>query len=108
VVPTLHDEFTELLLPVKLLEYVHLGIPVVTSRLPAIERYFGPDEVTFFEPGSPASLAGAIRDVASHPDTAIEKAGRAGERLRSFEWSIQRQVYLGVVEELTDAARAAP
>ena len=27
VVPTLHDAFTELLLPVKLLEYVHMGLP---------------------------------------------------------------------------------
>ena len=32
VVPTLRDDFTELLLPVKLLEYVHMGLPVVASR----------------------------------------------------------------------------
>jgi glycosyltransferase involved in cell wall biosynthesis len=108
VVPTLRDTFTELLLPVKLLEYVHLGIPVVTSRLPAIERYFRPDEVTFFEPGSPTSLARAIRDVASHRDATIEKAGRASERLKSFEWPLQRQTYLAVVEELTGATLAAP
>jgi glycosyltransferase involved in cell wall biosynthesis len=101
VVPTLRDAFTELLLPVKLMEYVHLGIPAVASRLPAIERYFGANEITFFEPGSPASLAAAIRQVAAHPDVATEKANRASERLRSFDWSTQRQAYLGVVEELT-------
>ena len=31
VVPTLRDPFTELLLPVKLLEYVHMGLPAVAS-----------------------------------------------------------------------------
>jgi glycosyltransferase involved in cell wall biosynthesis len=108
VVPTLRDEFTELLLPVKLLEYVHLGIPLVTSRLPAIERYFGPAEVTFFEPGSPTSLACAIREVTSNRDATIEKAERASERLKSFEWSIQRQAYLAVVEELTGATLVSP
>ena len=36
VVPTLEDRFTELPLPVKLLEYVHMGLPVVASRLPGI------------------------------------------------------------------------
>jgi glycosyltransferase involved in cell wall biosynthesis len=107
VVPTLHDEFTELLLPVKLLEYVHMGIPVVTSRLPVIERYFGPGEVTFFEPGSPDSLARAIREVTSNRDAALERARRASDRLKSFEWARQRQTYLGVVEELTGATLAA-
>ena len=107
VVPTLHDEFTELLLPVKLMEYVHLGIPVVTSRLPVIEHYFGPDEVTFFEPGSPTSLAQAIRDVCSNPDATMERAMRASKRLETFEWARQRQTYLGVVEELTGATLAS-
>ena len=107
VVPTLRDEFTELLLPVKLLEYVHLGIPVVTSRLPVIERYFGPDEVTFFDPGSESSLVEAIRSVCERPDEALERAKRASQRLQSFEWARQRQTYLGVVEELTGAPLAS-
>ena len=67
VVPTLRDDFTELLLPVKLLEYVHMGLPVVASRLPVIERYFG-DDVLLAEPGDPAS----------HRRRDRRRAGRAG------------------------------
>ena len=52
VVPTIHDHFTELLLPVKLMEYVHAGLPVVASRLPAIENYFDDDSVRLFDAGS--------------------------------------------------------
>ena len=35
VVPTLPDPFTELLLPVKLLEYVHMGLPAVRPGRPS-------------------------------------------------------------------------
>jgi glycosyltransferase involved in cell wall biosynthesis len=108
VVPTIHDAFTELLLPVKLLEYVHMGIPVVASRLPVIERYFGEDEVRFFEPGSPRSLAEAIADVRAHPEAASERAARASRRLGAYEWTQQRAAYLSMVDELAaDRARRA-
>jgi glycosyltransferase involved in cell wall biosynthesis len=106
VVPTLRDRFTELLLPVKLLEYVHLGIPVVTSRLPVIERYFGASEVRFFEPGSPSSLAEAIRDVCSDPVAAAQRAERASRQLKAFGWPRQRDRYLSLVDKLT--ARQCP
>jgi glycosyltransferase involved in cell wall biosynthesis len=101
VVPTLRDSFTELLLPVKLLEYVHLGIPVVASRLPVTQRYFSDAEVRFYEPGSPDSLADAITDVCSNPHEARERAERASRRLQAFAWSRQREEYLSVVGRLT-------
>jgi glycosyltransferase involved in cell wall biosynthesis len=100
VVPTIHDPFTELLLPVKLMEYVHAGLPVVASRLPAIERYFGDDAVRLFEPGSPKALAGALEDVVHDPAAASERAARATQRLAPLGWSEQRRRYLAMVDEL--------
>jgi glycosyltransferase involved in cell wall biosynthesis len=100
VVPTLDDPFTELLLPVKLLEYVHLGIPVVTSRLPVIERYFAADEVRFFESGDPAAIAEAIEDVRRHPADALDRARRASVRLADIEWKGQRAAYISRIEAL--------
>ena len=58
VVPTRRDEFTQHLLPVKLMEYVHMGLPAVAPRLPVIERYFGDAELRFFEPDSRCLAAG--------------------------------------------------
>lgn len=100
VVPTLHDEFTELLLPVKLLEYVHMGLPAVSSRLPGIERYFDDESVRFFEPGSPASLAEAVRDVCERPERARERAAAATERLTPIAWEHQKAHYLDLVDRL--------
>jgi len=105
IVPNVRDEFTELLLPVKLLEYVHMGLPVVASRLPVIERYFG-DSMLLAEPGDPASLAAAIEGVRAAPELAWQRAEGASRLLAEIEWSQQRQRYLGLVDGLVAGARS--
>jgi glycosyltransferase involved in cell wall biosynthesis len=106
VVPTLSDAFTNLLLPVKLLEYVHMGVPVVSSRLNGIERYFTDREVRFAEPGSPASFADALAELCADPQAAATRAARAAERLRALGWAEQRRSYLDTVDDLV--SRRAP
>lgn len=106
VVPTLRDDFTELLLPVKLLEYVHMGLPVVASRLPVIERYFG-DDVLLAEPGDAASFAAAIEGIRRAPDSALARAQGASERLAQIEWRRQRRHYLELVDGLVEHSRSA-
>jgi glycosyltransferase involved in cell wall biosynthesis len=105
VVPTLRDGFTEMLLPVKLLEYVHMGLPTVASRLPVIERYFG-DDVLLAEPGDAASIAAAIEGVRSDPLAAQARAERASRRLAKIEWRQQREGYLDLVDGLVQGARS--
>lgn len=105
VVPTLQDGFTELLLPVKLLEYVHMGLPVVASRLPVIERYFG-DDLLLAEPGDAASIAAAIEGVRGDPVAARTRAERASQRLAKIEWRRQRQGYLELVDGLVAGTRS--
>jgi glycosyltransferase involved in cell wall biosynthesis len=106
VVPTLHDQFTELLLPVKLLEYVHMGLPAIASRLPALSSYFGDGEVLLSEPGSPTAVADAIRQICEQPDQAHQRALRASSRLREIAWERQKLGYLALVDRLTSTARA--
>jgi glycosyltransferase involved in cell wall biosynthesis len=100
VVPTLQDRFTELLLPVKLMEYVHAGLPVVASRLPGITSYFSGREVRLFDAGDPASLARAIEDVCADPTAARERAVRAAARLSAIAWEQQRTHYLEMIDRL--------
>jgi glycosyltransferase involved in cell wall biosynthesis len=51
---------TELMLPSKLIDYVQLGIPAVVPRLKAIEYYFSPEMVTYFEPEDVQSMVTAV------------------------------------------------
>jgi glycosyltransferase involved in cell wall biosynthesis len=50
----------DLMLPVKLMEYIALRMPAVVPRLKAIEYYFTDDMVAFYEPEDVSSLADAI------------------------------------------------
>lgn len=100
VVPTLHDHFTELLLPVKLLEYVHMGLPVVACRLPGIAGYFGDSDLATFVPGDETDLARAIESVCADPGWARERARSATRQLSEIAWKSQRARYLGLVNEL--------
>ena len=106
VVPTLRDDFTELLLPVKLLEYIHMGLPAVASRLPVIERYFDSTQVRFAEPGDSDQIASEIEATIADPAAARERAVNAATRLAEMEWRMQRQAYLGLVDELVSARKA--
>lgn len=51
---------TELMLPVKMLEYIRMDIPVIAPKLKTIKYYFTDDMVSYFEPGDIGSLADAI------------------------------------------------
>ena len=106
IVPTLRDDFTEHLLPVKLLEYVHMGMPAVAPRLPVIEHYFDDSQIRFFEPGSAEDLAAAIADVCGDPARARERAARAASRLAAIGWPHQRRTYLELVDRLTLGQKA--
>lgn len=107
VVPTLHDRFTELLLPVKLLEYVHMGLPVVASRLPGISEYFSEEDLNPYTAGDPIDLARAIEAVCADPAGARERAARATRRLAEIAWERQRERYLGLVDGLVAGRRGA-
>lgn len=93
----------ELCLPNKLMEYVALGIPVVTSRWPTLEQLFPDDSVAWFPAGDARTLADALVDVARDPMRARERARRASVRYQAYRWPVQREVYLGVYRELLGA-----
>ncbi len=107
VVPTLEDRFTELLLPVKLLEYVHMGLPVVASRLPGISDRFSEEDLLPFTPGDPLDLARALEAVLADPRAAARRATSATGRLADITWERQRERYLALVDELVGRDRSA-
>jgi glycosyltransferase involved in cell wall biosynthesis len=110
VVPTLLDDFTGLLMPVKLMEYVHMGLPAVASALGPIERHLGADAVRLVTPGDAAALADAISATLDDPAAAHRRAELAQARLSAFGWDVQRRRYLDLVDDLVGprAARRRP
>jgi glycosyltransferase involved in cell wall biosynthesis len=78
-----------LMLPVKLLEYVSLGIPTVAPRLEAIQHYFSEEMVTYYEPEDIDSLTDAILRL--HADTGLRRRQTAMARTFLVRYGWERQ-----------------
>jgi glycosyltransferase involved in cell wall biosynthesis len=80
---------TDQMLPVKLMEYVALGIPTVVPRLRAIEYYFSDDMVAYYEPENVQSLADSIYRLCCQPELRRRQAEQAHQFLRAYGWDRQ-------------------
>lgn len=60
IVPNRDNAATQIMLPVKLMEYAMLGVPVVAARLAPITQYFDERSIEFFKPEDPEALADAV------------------------------------------------
>ncbi len=97
VVPNREDAATAYMLPVKLLEYVYLGIPVVVPRLDTIRHYFGEDSVAFYRPGDLRDLAAALRALLTDPERRRALTHAAARFYETFSWeTMKNDLYAAV------------
>ncbi|GMU90984.1 MAG: hypothetical protein AMXMBFR4_00420 [Candidatus Hydrogenedentota bacterium] len=100
VVPSRNNIATSLMLPVKLLEYVQLGIPVVTVATPTITRYFTEGMVHFVPPENPEALADKIVYLYERPELRLETARKARTFFERHNFETERDTYRAVVRRL--------
>lgn len=91
------DGFMEYTLPVKLLEYIALGIPAVVPRTNAIECHFDEAQVAYFTPEDVKGMAEQIVRLARQPQAAREMARAAYRFYDEHNWANSRRRYLGLV-----------
>ncbi len=99
LVPNRRDVATDYMLPVKLLEYVHLGIPVIAPRLLAIQYYFREDQVAYYEPGDVDELANCIRRLYANADERAELALKSSEFAKRLHWDALKEELYKVIDE---------
>jgi len=101
VVSNRANEATQLMLPVKMLEGMSMGIPVVAPRLRTIEHYFAVDQVFYFTPEDMHSLAGAILLAYKDGAERKNKAVNANRFFEKYSWDEQKThlfaLYSGMV-----------
>jgi glycosyltransferase involved in cell wall biosynthesis len=100
LVPYRPSSATHLMLPVKLLDYATLGIPVIAARLRTVEHYFGQGAAELFEPGNVADLVHAIRRLYKDQDLRAQLVERARHALDSMNWHNQRNEYYRAIDSL--------
>ena len=103
LVPYRPSSATHLMLPVKLLDYATLKIPVIAARLRTVEYYFGDGFVELFEPGNVADLARAIKLLYNNPDLREQLVERATDALEALNWQNQRTEYYRAIDSLLTA-----
>ena len=74
------------MLPVKLLEYVALEIPVVAPTLQTIQYYFSDEMITYYEPNNIESMANQILGLYRDRKHRETQARRALQFLQEYGW----------------------
>jgi glycosyltransferase involved in cell wall biosynthesis len=93
----------DLMLPVKLMEYVALGIPAVAPRLRTIEHYFSDDMVGYYEAENVSAMADAILQMCVNPELRQRRAEAARRFLAEYGWERQGAELVTFYRRLVEA-----
>ena len=105
IVPILYDPFTRYMLPLKLLEYVGMGIPCIVSETETIRAYFSDEMVRFCKPGDDRELSNSILELYRNPNQRARLTANASRFNAAYNWEQQRKTYFEVVDSLLATAR---
>lgn len=100
VVPIVDDPFTRYMLPVKLLEYVALGMPVIASSTDTIRAHFSDEMLAFIPPGDADALAARIVELYRDPDRLATLAARADRFTDEHNWPLEKTKYYKLVDSM--------
>jgi glycosyltransferase involved in cell wall biosynthesis len=101
LVPLHLSSITEYALPLKLLEYLSLGIPSITVKNSAISYYFGNDDCLFYQPDEPESLAVILDRLIENPELISAYQQRAIKLREKFLWSKEKAKYQALLQALS-------
>jgi glycosyltransferase involved in cell wall biosynthesis len=99
--PTRHDPFTDLSLSTKVYEYAAMGKPVVASRLPLVERTFGPGTVFAYAPGDAAAAAAEIVHVADDASAREARVAATLEVVKAAAWERESVGYVALIDRIS-------
>ena len=99
--PTRLDLMTQYSLSTKLLEYVHLGVPLIAARIPAYLEYFPEQAAWYFEPNDAEAAARAIVAFAgATPEERVTRAEAAQHATRELSWDNEARTLQRIYVEL--------
>ena len=105
LVPLEISSVTNYALPLKLLEYISLGLPVVTIRNEAISYYLSEEDCIFFEWNDPSSLSTALDRIAENPEILNHYRKRSMAVRGKLSWAGEKAKYVALLRQLTGNGR---
>ena len=105
VVPLEISSHTNYALPLKLLEYIAMGLPVITVRSIGICHYFTEEDCLFYEWNDVESLRRLLEQLVAQPEM-LEHYHRRAIMLRDrFSWCAEKKKYVSLLKELNTETR---
>lgn len=88
-------------IPVKVLEYMAAGLPVISSEMPLLRELAGDEAIVYVDPGDRAAFVGAVLDVLSDPELSA-RLGKAARRLsrERLNWAREEPKLLRIYKDL--------
>ncbi len=102
LMPTRMNSYSSLVHGESLFEFTALAIPLIASRLPAVESYFPDEGVVYFEAGDPEDLADRLYYVFAHPEDAGHRVDKMNEQRAAYRWERERKKLLGVYQHVLE------
>jgi glycosyltransferase involved in cell wall biosynthesis len=106
LVPLEISSVTNYALPLKLVEYISMGLPVMTVRNEAISYYLSEEDCIFFQWNDPSSLSSALDHIAENPETLLHYRERSVALRDRFSWTGEKRKYVALLRKLTDGGRS--
>lgn len=98
IYPALPDAHMNIATPTKVLEYAAMGLPVVTARLPVVERLLPPEAALWFEPGDAEALARQVIELYKDQDLRHRLVAAADAAITArHSWAEEADRYLGLL-----------
>jgi glycosyltransferase involved in cell wall biosynthesis len=101
LVPSRPQRDTHLMLPTKLLEYLHLGIPVVATPTDTLKEYLGEGQVHFVEAPTPEAWGQAIVALRADRRARLGMARRGMRFFATHNWAEEGRRLLETIRRLT-------
>ncbi len=98
IIANRRDTATEYMLPVKMLEYIYLHIPVVAPRLSTISHYFQDDAIAFYTPEDQHDLAQQIIDLYNDEAKRNRLLQNAQPFIDRFSWKSMKKDLFNVID----------
>src|SRR5262249_19035703 len=100
IVPSRNDEFTDSLVPTKLMELAAMHVPCIAARTTAIADYFGDANVQLFEPGDVDDLTRCIRELHASPERREALGARASNFTSRHSWEREGSAFVELIDAL--------
>lgn len=98
LIPFVVNEFTRAINPLKVYEYLAVGLAVVASRLPELERFHG---LVRLESNDPAQFASGIKEMLAADRATLRSQSLSAAR--PYSWmNIARQCVVPVLKDVFD------